>query len=344
MHMYQKLLFVIFIVINLIFTVHSAHGYSQSAPSIAPQERPEVKIGRVICGGHLSLAVAEKKYQESLSSFQLKTVQYHGWKDVINDMISGEVAGTFMLSPLAMELIRLGFPAKIVLKADRNGNGFVLSDKIKSISDLKTRETIIAVPHIYSQHHVLLHLLLKQNSILPEKVIVVGMPPRDMINSLRRGEIDGFIVGEPEGNNSVSLGVGWMAAISPQIWKDHMDHVFIATDRFVNEQPDQLQELINMLVRGGQFIESNPHEAAIMGEDYTGSSADVFEQVLTSPPEWIDYSDMIPTINDIKAMSSNMVTMNLWNNIPTDLGIFIDPGFVKQAMKNLSHKSLSDIK
>ena len=165
------------------------------------------------------------------------------------------------------------------------------------------------------------------------------MKPRDMINSLRRGEIDGFVVGEPEGNKSISLGVGRMAAISPQIWKDHMDHVFIATNRFINEQPVQLQELINMLVRGGQFIEANPHEAAIMGEDYTGSSADVFEQVLTSPPEWIDYNDMVPTINDIKAMSANLVTMDLWKDMPPDPGIFIDPGFVKQAMK-----SLSDIK
>jgi NitT/TauT family transport system substrate-binding protein len=235
-----------------------------------------------------------------------------------------------------MELIRLGFPAKIVLKADRNGNGFVLSDKIKSITDLNTSKAIFAVPHIYSQHHVLLYLLLEQNNIRPEKVTIIDIPPRDMINSLRRGEIDGFMVGEPEANKSVSLGVGWMAATSPQIWKDHMDHVFIATNRFINEQSVQLQELINVLVRGGQFIEANPHEAAIMGEDYTGSSAEVFEQVLTSPPEWIDFSDMVPTINDIKAMSANMVKMKLWKDIPPDPGIFIDPGFVKQAMKNLS--------
>ncbi len=335
----MRFLFITIITIYSILSIHPAYGDSLSSSAEGPQEKPVIKIGRVICGGHLSLAVAEKKYQKSLSSFQLKTVQYHGWKDVISDMLSGEVAGTFILSPLAMELIRLGFPAKIVLKADRNGNGFVLSDKIKSISDLNTFNTIIAVPHIYSQHNVLLHLLLKQNKVQPKNVTVIGMKPRDMINSLRRGEIDGFMVGEPEGNKSVSLGVGRMAAISPQIWKDHMDHVFIATNRFINEQSVQLQELINMLVRGGQFIEANPHEAAIMGEDYTGSSADVFEQVLTSPPEWIDYSDMVPTINDIKAMSANLVTMNLWKDMPPDPGIFIDPGFVKQAMK-----SLSDIK
>ncbi len=204
-NMYLRFLFITIIAINSTLTIHSAYGDIQSTPSTAPQEKPEVRIGRVICGGHLSLAVAEKKYQKSLSSFQLKTVQYHGWKDVINDMVSGEVAGTFMLSPLAMELIRLGFPAKIVLKADRNGNGFVLSDKIKSIADLNTSKTIIAVPHIYSQHHVLLHLVLEQNNILPEKVSVIGMKPRDMINSLRREEIDGFVVGEPEANYFYTL-------------------------------------------------------------------------------------------------------------------------------------------
>ena len=122
--------------------------------------------------------------------------------------------------------------------ADRNGNGFVLSKKFKSIKDLAKHKSIIAVPHIFSQHHVLLHTVLQQHHIAKDLVTVLGMPPRDMINSLRNGEIDGFMVGEPEANKSISLDIGWMAAISPQIWEDHMDHVFIATDAFIREQPD----------------------------------------------------------------------------------------------------------
>ena len=298
---------------------------------------PEVRIGRVICGGHLPLAVVEKTYQKSLSTFRLKAIQYHDWKIVINDMLAGKIAGTFILSPLALELIRQGLPAKIVLAADRNGNGFVLSKKIKSVLELKNRTTIIAVPHIYSQQHVLLHLILKQNDIPLDKVAVVSMPPRDMINSLRRSEIDGFVVGEPEGNKSISLNVGWLAAISPQIWSDHMDHVFIVRNQFINENPEQLQELITALVRGCQFIESNPHAAAIMGEDYTGSKADVFEQVLTSPPNWIDYNNMVPTVNDIKSMSIMLVRMGLWKDMPVDHSLFTDIRFVNKAVQNISN-------
>jgi len=295
------------------------------------ENKPEVKIGRLICGGHLSLAVVENMYQNDLSSFRLKTVQNHVWDDVVNDMKSGKMAGTFILSPLAMKMIRDGVPAKIVMMADRNGNGFVLSTKFKSISELKGRNTVMAVPHTFSQHHVLLYLALKQHGVPYSDVKVVGMPPRDMINSLQRGEIDGFVVGEPEGNKSVSLGIGWMASISPKIWKDHLDHVFIASNTFIEQHPEQAQELISALKKGGEYIEANPHDAAVMGEDYTGSKAAVFEKVLTDPPDWIDYSDMIPSDERLRAMADVMVEMGLWQDIPENLADYTDQRFILKA-------------
>ena len=291
-----------------------------------------VNIGRLICGGHLPLAIVEKKYQDQLTTFQLNTVQNHDWNDVITDMKSGKLAGTFILSPLAMNLIHEGFPGKIVLMADRNGNGFILSNKIKSIGALKNQKTIIAVPHIYSQHHVLLHTIMEQYAIPSENIKVLGMPPRDMINSQRNGEIDGFVVGEPEGNRSISLGIGWMAAISPQIWKDHMDHVFLASDSFISEQPEKLQELVNQLVRGGEFIENNPHKAAIMGEDYTGAQASIFEKVLTTPPDWITYTNMVASEDDVISMAQKLVDMKLWLKVPDNINShYFDMRFAKIA-------------
>ncbi|MFQ5488017.1 MAG: ABC transporter substrate-binding protein, partial [Gammaproteobacteria bacterium] len=171
---------------------HPASGVDAALPH--PQV---VSIGRLICGGHLSLAVVEKKFQQELRDFRLQTVQNHNWEDVVEDLKSGRMDGTFILSPLAMKLIRDGLAARIVLLADRNGNGFVLSSEVASIPALSERRSIIAVPHLYSQQHVLLHRLLRQEGVDEATVSVVAMPPRDMINSLRRGEIDGFVVGEP---------------------------------------------------------------------------------------------------------------------------------------------------
>ncbi len=290
-----------------------------------------VSIGRLICGGHLPLAVVEKKFQQELPGLRLQTVQNHNWDDVVEDLESGSMHGTFILSPLAMKLIRDGLAARIVLLANRNGNGFVLSGSVASIPALGERRAIIAVPHLYSQQHVLLHRLLRQKGVDEAAVSVVAMPPRDMISSLRRGEIDGFVVGEPEAHKSVELGVGWMASISPQIWPNHMDHVLLVSERFISKHPRQLQQLVTALVKSGRFIEAHPQEAARMGEDYTGSSAKVFAQVLSDPPDWIDYSDMVPTTEDVRLMGQQLVEMGLWRDLPADLPRYIDDRFVKQA-------------
>jgi len=303
---------------------------NEHSTTASGQMKPVVNIGCLICGGHLSLAVVENRYQHDLS-FQLKTIQNHDWNDVVKGMKSGKLAGTFILSPLAMNMIRHGLPAKIVLMADRNGNGFVLAKKYKNIAALKGHKTVLAVPHLYSQHHVLLYLALRQHGVPYRDVTVIGMPPRDMITSLKRGEIDGFVVGEPEGNRSISLHVGHMAAISPTIWKDHLDHVFLASNAFIRHHPDQLQELITALKKGGTFIEQHPHQAAVMGEDYTGASAAVFEQVLTNPPDWIDYSDMIPTDQRMHNMAAVMVEMGLWPDIPDNLASYTDQRFIIKA-------------
>ena len=193
-------------------------------------------------------------------------------------------------------------------------------------------ENYIRILHYkISQHNMFLYLVLKNYGIPADGVSVVGMPPRDMINALRRGEIDGFVVGEPEANRSVTLGVGRMAAISPEVWKGHMDHVFLVTDRFIDEEPDKVERLVGTLIKAGRFIESNPVEAAVMGEDYTGSSAKVFEEVLTTPPDWIDYSDMRPTARDFEEFSSILVEMGLWDEMARDVSIFFDGRFLDKA-------------
>lgn len=296
-------------------------------------EREKVRIGRLICGGHLSLAVVEHRYQDELRTFELETVQNHDWRIVAEALRSGSMHGTFILSPLAMEMIRSGLPAKIVLLGDRNGNGFVLSEELASVPALAGRRSVIAVPHIYSQHNLLLHEALNQNGVPRADVSVIAMPPRDMINSLRRGEIDGFVVGEPEGNKSVSLNVGRMASISPQIWAGHPDHVLLVTDQFIEDHPEQLQELVDMLVRAGRFIEANPRRAAQLGQEYTGSRSAVFEQVLTSPPNWIEFGDMTPTAQDIEGIATRLVAMDLWQEVPADLDRFIDLRFVTRASR-----------
>jgi len=50
------------------------------------------------------------------------------------------------------------------------------------------------------------------------------------------------------------------------------------------------------------------------------------------PPDWIDYTDMVPTIDELRAMSQELVDMGLWKESPDDLASFIDTRFVEKAV------------
>jgi len=105
------------------------------------------------------------------------------------------------------------------------------------------------------------------------------------------------------------------------------------TDKFIQEHPDQLQELIDQLIRSSKYIEAHPHEAALMGEDYTGSSAAVFEQVLTDPPDWISFNDYQVRNKDLETMMAYMVEMGLLSSLPDDPDTaYTDMRFVRKAL------------
>jgi len=110
-----------------------------------------------------------------------------------------------------------------------------------------------------------------------------------------------------------------------------MDHVLLVSNAFIDKHPKQLQALISALKKSGTFIEQHPHQAAIIGEDYTGASAEVFEKVLTTPPDWIDFHNMIPSDQHILSMAKYMVEMGLWKDIPKDLKQYTDQRFILKA-------------
>lgn len=75
-----------------------------------------------------------------------------------------------------------------------------------------------------------------------------------------------------------------------------------------------------------------------MGEDYTGSAAHIFEKVLTTPSDWISYTNMVANKNDMTTMAEKLVQMKLWSKVPNNIDRdYFDMRFViktEQTMRN----------
>ena len=112
-NLFLRIIFTLICVFILLGSTFFSLRYFKSPETQSRNTLDTIHIGRLICGGHLPLAIVEKKFQDQLKTFQLHTVQNHDWVDVVTDMKSGKLAGTFILSPLAMNLIHEGFPEKL---------------------------------------------------------------------------------------------------------------------------------------------------------------------------------------------------------------------------------------
>jgi len=66
------------------------------------------------------------------------------------------------------------------------------------------------------------------------------------------------------------------------------------------------------------FIENNPRLTAVMGEVYTGSKTDVFERILTPPPNRISYTNMMANKGGMTIMPKQLLETELWPDVPNN--------------------------
>ena len=95
-----------------------------------------------------------------------------------------------------------------------------------------------ATVHAFSTHSFQLRLWLKAGGIDPDRdVRIIVLPPEQMCDSLARGIIDGFCVGEPWNSLAVQQGVGVVAATGYDIWNNAPEKVLGVTEQWHNRHP-----------------------------------------------------------------------------------------------------------
>ena len=176
------------------------------------------------------------------------------WANLRDKLVTGDLDAGQMLAPLplATSLGIGGMRADVItgLALSLNGNAITLSpalsaaieelggDPASSASSTAealgawlrrregTEQLTFASAHSFSCHTFLLRLWLQAGGIDPERdVRIIVLPPEQMVDSLTRGIIDGFCVGEPWNSMAVQYGVGAVQATGYQIWNNGLEKV-----------------------------------------------------------------------------------------------------------------------
>ncbi len=262
-----------------------------AAEPTGPIEKKNVRIGflPITCATPMIFAHSAGLYaKEGLNVSLVKTA---GWAVVRDKTLSGEYDTSQMLAPMPLA-ISLGagstaVPMVIPAIQNINGNAITLHIKHKDRRDPKQwRGLKFGIPFDYSMHNFLLRHYLAEHGLDPDKDVQLRvMAPPDMVANMKSGNIDGFIVAEPFNQRAVYEGIGFIHALTSEIWNGHPCCSFASTVAFVKKHPNTYGAIMRALMQATRFaqIPSNRKGIAemIAPANYLNQPLTVVEQVLT---------------------------------------------------------------
>ena len=242
-----------------------------------------VTIGYLPSDHDAALFVADAQGQFASNGINTKLVQFNNGGDLMTAMASGDVdVGYVGITPV-LASIEKGVPVKVISAAQTEGSGLVVSKEsgISSVNDLAGKS--IATPGEASIQYMLLQYYLKQNGMSLKDLKVSSMKVPSMNDALKTNKIDGMITFEPYVTIAEKNGATVLAG-SQDILPNHPCCVVVASDKFLEEHPNETDTIVEIHKNATDFINNNTDEAASMIPDDIVSDVEVEKVAISSFP------------------------------------------------------------
>jgi ABC-type nitrate/sulfonate/bicarbonate transport system substrate-binding protein len=260
---------------------------------LPPAEKKQLSLGFLKLTDSAAIIMAQALGYYEKYGLEVRLQREVSWANVRDKLVIGELDAAQMLAPLPMatSLGVGGMRADMItgLALSLNGNAITLSQALSTQilergADAKDgarstavafgdymrsgkRQVILAASHTFSCHILLLRHWLRAGNIDPDcDVNIIVLPPEQMVDSLARGIIDGFCVGEPWNSLSVQLGVGAVQATSNQIWNNGVEKILGVTEAWHQNNPGTHLRLRLALMESCRWLANpvNREQAALV--------------------------------------------------------------------------------
>ena len=255
------------------------------APVVASRqgiEKKQLNIGFLPLTDSAPLIVAQEKgFFAKHGLTQVNLVKQTSWSAIAEGVTSGRLDAAQMVAgmPLALTIgMKDHAPIPIVtaLTLSRNGNAITLSQEfyqqgVRTLADFK--QTILNNPdRVYtlgvvneaSMHNLMLRYWLATDGIDPDQdVNLMVIPPAEMLDRLKKGEIDGYCAGEPWNTQAVAEKIGFVIATDLDIWSSYLEKVLGVREDWANKYPETHLALIKALIEACEYCDDLRHRDEI---------------------------------------------------------------------------------
>ena len=270
------------------FPFEALHAMGQEE---APLEKKKLQVGFIPITCATPILVADPLGFYRKHGLEVAVVKTAGWAVIRDKTLNKEYDAAHMLSPMPLA-ISLGVgsqsvPYRVAAIENINGQALTLSLEHRERRDpAQWRGFRFAVPFDYSIHNLLLRYYVAEHGLDPDKDIQIRVvPPPEMVANLRAGNIDGFLGPDPFNQRAVYEGVGFLHALSKELWEGHPCCAFAASDEFIRTMPNTFAALLKAIVEATHHSAKQENRAEIArlisAKSYLNQPEEVVSAVLT---------------------------------------------------------------
>jgi nitrate/nitrite transport system ATP-binding protein len=246
-------------------------------------EKANLDIGFIPLTDCAPLVVAkEKGFFEKHGLVNVRLVRESSWQSISEGITQGRLDASQMVAgmPLSMTVgVGGSAPVSVMtsLVLDRNGSAITLNKSfyeqgVKSLADLKEivhqrgdRHLTLGIVHPASMHNLLLRYWLAAGGIDPDSEIdLIVVPPSEMLEALRNGQLDGYCVGEPWNSQAVQEGLGYVLATEQDIWSGHPEKVLGVRESWADRYPQTHLALVKALLESCAYCDDRRNRQDIL--------------------------------------------------------------------------------
>lgn len=258
-------------------------------PQLPTPERSEIELGFLPLIDCAPLVIAKEKGFFAESGLAVSLSKEGSWASIRDKVVLGLLDGAQMLAgiPLAstLGLSSPKVPMVTAFNIGLNGKAITLSNTLlKELNQLTPAsesnqstaaglkkiiqqrrqngeaKLTLAMVYPYSTHNYLLRYWLSDSDIDPDKdVNLIVVPPQQMAQSMKKGMIDGYCVGEPWNSVAQIEGIGSPVISGYEIWNNCPDKVFAVKQTWAKNFPATHKAIICALIMASDWLDQPQH-------------------------------------------------------------------------------------
>ena len=186
-------------------------------------------------------------------------------------------------APLIPSIAQNNSDLKIIAAVQINGSSLLVPTNADYTGPKYFEGKKIATFPPGSIQDTLLKQWLVDNGVDLSKVEIKGMDGGEAQTALKAGAVDAVFLPHPSPSVIVAAGDGKVVMTSGEMSADHACCVLAVSQKFINEHPDIVKELVKIHVDATKYTQENPAQAAKYYSEATGVPE---ETVLQSIDDW----------------------------------------------------------